>query len=90
MSLECLAAMNLVFFFKILPKIFILDYDIIIIKSSLSFGTQLLLIVFGFDQFHARRFFVLVEIGLEGESFSASGAGERLEVGMSLDVGSQV
>ena len=33
---------------------------------------------------------MLVEIGLEGEGFAASLARERLQIGMSLDVGAQI
>lgn len=58
--------------------------------------TDWTLIVFGIrsgtfgDHFHARRLFVLVKIGFESESFAATLARERLQIGMSLDVGSQV
>jgi len=33
---------------------------------------------------------VLVEIGLESEGLAAALAGERLQIGMSLDVGAQI
>lgn len=46
------------------------------------------LIRFGFGcHFHAGGLLVLVKVGLEGEGFATTLAGERLQIGMSLNVG---